>query len=326
MELLTSLYYIDSPSKKEEPMINFITNHINTMENVVFDVKDNNIYITKGKAEKYPCIIAHTDQVSATMGGNKSIYILEDNGTEVFVGYDNNTYKSCGLGADDKNGIWIALKMLEKYDNIKIAFFSGEEIGCYGSNKADMTFFENCKFVLQCDRKGNSDLITTISSIKLCSKEFIDALPTKKYNYKETTGLMTDVMTLKKKGLKVSCCNISCGYYNPHSSYEVTNINDLKNCLNFVDEIIETLTDVYPHKNEYVEDFLNLEAYENYFGELFPLTYKRNNLNIHKEINEYIKKNPKANSLDFWNENPQLQHIGYENLSKIFIHLKFNIY
>jgi hypothetical protein len=35
-----------------------------------------------------------------------------------------------GLGADDKNGIWIALQCLKKYDTVKVAFFVSEEVGC----------------------------------------------------------------------------------------------------------------------------------------------------------------------------------------------------
>lgn len=52
--------------------------------------------------------------------------------------------KNEGLGADDKNGIWIALKCLRKYDSLKLAFFVSEEVGCVGSGKAVMDFFNDC--------------------------------------------------------------------------------------------------------------------------------------------------------------------------------------
>ena len=75
-----------------------------------------------------------------------------------------------GLGADDKNGIWIALKCLEQFPVLKIAFFKEEEIGCGGSSVADMSFFKDCRYCIQADRKGSSDLITSIGVTDLCSQ------------------------------------------------------------------------------------------------------------------------------------------------------------
>ena len=85
-----------------------------------------------------------------------------------------------------------------------------------------MSFFDDVRFVIQPDRKGNSDLITNIGYSGLCSDEFIEAIEPKKWNYKEESGLMTDVLTLKENGLGVSCINVSCGYYNAHSDEEIT--------------------------------------------------------------------------------------------------------
>ena len=58
---------------------------------------------------------------------------------------------------------------------------------------------------------------------------------------------MTDVQTLKKRGLSVACCNISCGYYNPHTASEYTDVGELINCLQFVREIVQTV-EYTPHE------------------------------------------------------------------------------
>lgn len=39
-----------------------------------------------------------------------------------------------------------------------------------------MSFFDDVRFVIQPDRKGNSDLITNIGYSGLCSDEFIEAI------------------------------------------------------------------------------------------------------------------------------------------------------
>ena len=59
--------------------------------------------------------------------------------------------------------------------------------------------------------------------------------------------MMTDVLALKENSLSVSCVNLSCGYYNPHSDEEITVKKDLQKCLSFVEHVIEGCTDVYPH-------------------------------------------------------------------------------
>lgn len=162
------------------------------------------------------------------------------------------------MGADDKNGIFICLECLKKYDAVKVAFFREEETGCRGSSEAAMSFFDDVRFVIQPDRKGNSDLITSIGYSDLCSEKFIEALEPEKWGYREENGLMTDVLALKENGLGVSCLNVSCGYYNAHSDEEITMKKDLLKCLMFIGHIIEDCTGVYPH----VQDDSYFSPYE----------------------------------------------------------------
>ena len=155
------------------------------------------------------------------------------------------------MGADDKNGVFICLECLKKHDAIKVVFFREEEVGCRGSSEAMMSFFDDIRFVIQPDRKGNSDLITNISYSELCSEKFLEEVEPEKWGYREENGLMTDVLTLKENGLGVSCINVSCGYYNPHTDEEVTVKKDLMKSLSFIEHIIEDCTDVYPHILDY---------------------------------------------------------------------------
>ncbi len=60
--------------------------------------------------------------------------------------------------------------------------------------------------------------------------------------------MMTDVETLKEKGLSVSAINMSCGYYNPHTDEEITVKRDLEKCWHLVQHIIEDCTETYPHE------------------------------------------------------------------------------
>ena len=113
------------------------------------------------------------DQVLKTHCGDFKVVEAGD----VLFGFSLANIQMEGLGADDKNGIWVALKCLQRYVSIKCCFFVQEEVGCIGFSKCDMDFFSDCRYVLQCDRRGGSDLISNIGGwTELCSKEFLEAI------------------------------------------------------------------------------------------------------------------------------------------------------
>lgn len=282
MELLTELYKTYSPSGKEKGMRKFLIRWIkeNCPTAHIQDDELGNLYITKGRSETYPCLVAHMDQVQKIH--SKDFEVLYAEG--ILFGYSRKNKRPEGLGADDKNGLWVCLRCLEKYDHIKLTFFVQEEIGCRGSQKAVMAFYDDCRFVLQIDRRGENDFITNIGGwTPLCSKEFVEAVQPALFGYKEENGMMTDVEALKENGLKVSAANISCGYYNPHTDTEFTLWAELNNCLSFVKHIIETCLDVYPHEQEEY-DYLwqceyEKEIEEEYFSDLISY-YLQNHPNI----------------------------------------------
>lgn len=252
MELLKKLYEIHALSGKEKKIRNFIKGYI--FENIpgveITGDKAGNLFITKGQADTYPCIVAHLDQVQRLH--SKDFRAIETD--DVIFGYSPSNRRQEGLGADDKNGIWVALQCLMKYETLKIAFFVSEEIGCVGSSSADITFFNDCRFVIQPDRRGYSDVITQISWEPLCCEQFLSEIQPGKFGYKPTDGLMTDILALRENGLEISCINLSCGYYEPHTDCEFTVKSDLKKCLEYVQFIIEYCTGVYHHEVQAFSD------------------------------------------------------------------------
>ncbi len=196
------------------------------------------IYVTKGEADNYPCIVAHMDTVYNFV---EDLTLIEVDGS--ITGLNKVTMSQTGIGGDDKIGVYIALQCLRDVDNIKAVFFRDEETGCEGSYNNDKEFFDNCGFVLQCDRRGNNDFVTSAGGTQLASNEFQnDVAPIlKRRRYQLAHGMMTDVMALKETGIECSMANISCGYYNPHTNQEYVNIQDVENCLRMVMEIITKL-------------------------------------------------------------------------------------
>lgn len=247
MDRLINLYNIASPSGREKRMAEYIVGELERMGAKYKKDRNGNIYAVKGRAGTYPCVIAHIDEVHCRKTGTYGAYLV---GREMIVGYDHRHCRQTGIGADDKNGIWICLKAMESFKRMKCVFFVQEETGCIGSNHADMDFFSDCRFVIQCDRKGNGDIITRIGGIGLCSKEFLDTIQPERFGYRTCGGLSTDVYALKTNGLEVSCVNLSCGYYNPHTDSEFTIWKDLLKCFRFVCHIIKAHKAVSPHLPE----------------------------------------------------------------------------
>ena len=249
MKLLKELFKIYSPSGNETKMRKFIKWWVrnNIPEATIKTDQTGNIHVTKGESETYPCLSAHIDQVQKTH--SKDFEAIETK--DYIFGFSRKNKRQEGLGADDKVGVWVNLRCLQKFDHLKAVFFVGEEVGCVGSGKCDMSFFDDCRFVIQCDRRNGKDLITTIGGwTNLCSPEFVKAIQPELFGYKEECGLITDVGELKERGLKVSAINLSCGYYEPHTDREFIIKEEVLNCLKFVEHIISTCTDVYPHEDD----------------------------------------------------------------------------
>lgn len=258
MKNLIKLYYVSSHSGQEKKMRKYLKQWFKENVPTATVVSDQSgIYVTKGEAQSYPCVCAHIDEVHQERNNSYRVVVSGD----YIFGYNVDNMKQQGIGADDKNGIWVCMQALLHYDVVKVALFVGEEVGCVGSGMADMSFFDDCRFVIQCDRRGSSDFIMSAGGWHLCDDSFTSKFDMTRYGYKPTSGLMTDVMELKSRGLKVAACNLSCGYYNPHTSEETTIFSELENCRDLVFHIIDSVTDAVPH-----EAARSYSSYGGYYG------------------------------------------------------------
>jgi len=241
MYFLKQLYQINSYSGNEEDIRRFVLQQIAGMPLRVEVDAYGNVLITKGNTEKFPCVAAHLDEVHQPSVRNlqeehEAIFAVDENGEPV------------GIGADDKNGVWIVLQLLRQIETMKAVLFVREEKATFegyrhGSNDCDLEFFNDVKYVLQCDRKGSGDLVTycTKKEIRLCDDDFVPEWILQKYGYAPVEGGVTDVVHLKQRGLQIPCCNISCGYYNAHKPEEYTNVSELLNSFEFVKTLVSTL-------------------------------------------------------------------------------------
>ena len=243
-ELLRTILEIPSQSYDCTAMQCFIWDYAEARGWTIVDDSIGNLYITKGQAVNFPCIVAHMDTVHKILpGGIKAVMV----GDDVVTGINTRTMRQTGIGGDDKCGIFAALELLENLPFAKAVMFVDEEVGCDGSQNCDLEFFYDCRFVLQTDRRGNSDFVNDIWGGISSDRFQDDVLPfLEKYNFRFADGMMTDVQALRDREVGISCANISSGYYNPHQDNEYIVLSDLSNTLDLMYDICVNLTDVYP--------------------------------------------------------------------------------
>lgn len=235
-EELINLMSVQSTSGGEKRMQKFIKDYLKSIGNIEFWQDKGNIYAIKGVSKSYPCVVAHTDTVHSIIDDFRVLL----SGDEM-IAIDGKDCSRAGIGGDDKVGIFVALQAMKRLDVCKAAFFREEEIGCKGSAQANMDFFSDTEFVIQCDRQGMEGVVDSIYGIELYdsnfSKKINDILL--KYNRKEIDGGLTDVYQLAENGLDVCCMNVCCGYYRPHTDDEFIVVSHVMSTINMVLEIID---------------------------------------------------------------------------------------
>ena len=274
MDLLKQLYCIHSPFYREWPMICFIREYIrqHVPEAEVQMDSWGNLYIKKNTDSSlstltseadsslftlhsslptgYPTLACHLDQVQ-TIHSNDFCVKEED---DKLYGWSETNQQREGLGADDKNGIWICLRCLEECPRLKVFMVVGEEKGCIGSNRADMSFFADSLYLLEPDCKGGEEIHTILKGIPCASVEFEQALlevnsqlSIVNCQFAITPGKGSDIFALTLNGIGVSCANIPAGYHNPHKDDEYTVITELEHTLSFIRHFITTEHHRFPH-------------------------------------------------------------------------------
>ena len=204
----------------------------------------NNVFIRKGRADYCPCVAAHIDTVQPL----RPVQIVQQNG--VLVGYDLHGQRT-GIGADDKAGVFVCLELLERCQNIAVALFAAEEIGCFGAKHAPAGWFDGVGSVVEFDCPGHGLVSYSSGGERLFANdgEFIQtAAPVL-----QAHGLtrfqhhpFTDVMALRRR-FGFSCLNLSCGYHNWHRPDEYVVVAEVEAAVNAGEALIAALASrAYP--------------------------------------------------------------------------------
>ena len=168
-------------------------------------------------------LVAHLDTVH------------EELPTSILYDVQKNTVSSpSGIGGDDRCGVYMILKIIKKY-NCSVLFCEDEEKGLIGATKFTKAAFAkdlDFNYIIEFDRKGKNDAV-----FYNCDNDEFEDFITAEY-FEKSYGSFSDISAVAPF-IGRAAVNLSCGYYNAHTSEEYTIFSQLKHCLRFVKTIIE---------------------------------------------------------------------------------------
>lgn len=267
IKLYTRLLNFRSYSRSSEQKVfrNWLRNYIerNIPGTKTTLDKYGNLYVEKGDTSSVTvnCVIAHLDINQEQRNNVKVIH----SGDFVF-GFDTETGEQCGVGHDDKAGVYFAIQALKKFEHIKAFFPLDEEIGCIGSSHAESEFFKNVGFMVQLDRNGYGDISEYTNGIDVVTESTKEQLQEllQKYNYDWEFCICTDVGELVSI-FEIQGVNISCGYSNEHTDREILRVSWYENAEKFTLQLLEITDGKYYHIDTSEQYFQEQEkGYGNY--------------------------------------------------------------
>lgn len=134
------------------------------------------------------------------------------------VVYENGKISSPqGIGGDDRCGVMMIIDVI-RHHKCSVLFAEDEEIGGVGAKKfmkseLAKNLVSKFDFIIEFDRKGSHDAV-----FYDCANEDFEDFVTKEY-FKTNYGSFSDISIIAPE-LKVAAVNLSCGYYNAHTTKE----------------------------------------------------------------------------------------------------------
>jgi hypothetical protein len=170
------------------------------------------LFRAPGKKRR-PLFCIHTDTVWPIGDVNHNTLTVDD---KWIISTDFKT----GIGADDRNGIVVAMELMKKFGvACDYAFFDQEECGLVGSQAFCAEAEIAPSVIVGLDRKSSDEIaLYGYENARMC-RLIQKAFPGRQF----AQGTISDCCVLASK-LNIGCFNLSVGFYSEHTVFEYCDI------------------------------------------------------------------------------------------------------
>ena len=153
-----------------------------------------------------------------------------------------------GIGGDDRCGVYMILEIIKTH-KCSVLFCEDEEIGGIGSDKFCKSEFmvdlEKLNYLIELDRTNGTDAV-----FYDCGNNEFTKFIEDNTGYEEAWGSFSDISNLSPDCM-VASVNLSCGYYNAHTTSEYVIIEEMLNTI----EVVKKLLEVKCKQFEYIDSY-----------------------------------------------------------------------
>lgn len=198
--------------------------------------KDGSYIYATHKSQIDCVVVSHID----------TVHTLKPTKSSILIKGDLITDNTNGLGADDRNGIFIILELLQKGYRPVVLFTHDEEYGGIGVNDFIIDYPEPLKpvkFCIEFDREGIGEAVFYDCG----NKDFQSLILTSGFYY--DYGTYTDIVDLCD-AWNIAGVNLSVGYKKQHTKGEYTIFSGLLYTLERVQKIFNNVDKLPMYKHE----------------------------------------------------------------------------
>ena len=170
-------------------------------------------------------------------------------------------FSPTGIGGDDRCGVYMILEIIRKY-NCSVLFCEDEEIGGVGAREfanSELSIGLKFNYIIEFDRMGSNDAV-----FYQCDNPDFTSFITREF-YNIAIGSFSDI-SIVAPALGCAAVNLSCGYYNAHTTEEYVVMEEMNASINAACKILERTTE--DDKFEYIESEYDYSDYYGGYGNL----------------------------------------------------------
>jgi putative aminopeptidase FrvX len=194
-------------------------------------------------------LVAHMDTVHKTLP------------TSIFD-IDGKISSHQGIGGDDRCGIFIIMNIIKNL-HCSVLLCEDEEIGGVGARKFIKTPFIkelDINYIIEFDRMNAKDAV-----FYSCDNPEFTKFVTDATGFKVALGSFSDISVIAPVA-KIAAVNLSCGYYNAHSTAEYVVYDEMMNTVRAAEKLIKTECNGFeyvPRKQMSIWDYDYPKSYTN---------------------------------------------------------------